>query len=285
MSEATVEQESPPPQDEAPEPEQTPAAAENKPKKVISREMWSMLVVPPLLVVAAFIVFVSWLQNAELDSIEAQQLRWSEIQLRTVEHIGLTVVSAILVVIIAVPLGVALTRGRLRRAAPVVVGIANAGQAAPSVGLIVLLFIWFTTNPPLGLTISGPATAVIALTLYGLLPVLRNTIVGIQGVDPTLVEAARGIGMTSGATLVRIELPLAVPVIMSGVRTALVLLAGTASLACFIDAGGLGVILQTGISLFRFSLMVTGALLIALLALLIEWLGRLLEIATRPKGI
>ncbi|HIT73953.1 MAG TPA: ABC transporter permease [Candidatus Avipropionibacterium avicola] len=247
--------------------------------------MWSMLVVPPLLVVAAFIVFVSWLQNAELDSIEAQQLRWSEIQLRTVEHIGLTVVSAILVVIIAVPLGVALTRGRLRRAAPVVVGIANAGQAAPSVGLIVLLFIWFTTNPPLGLTISGPATAVIALTLYGLLPVLRNTIVGIQGVDPTLVEAARGIGMTSGATLVRIELPLAVPVIMSGVRTALVLLAGTASLACFIDAGGLGVILQTGISLFRFSLMVTGALLIALLALLIEWLGRLLEIATRPKGI
>lgn len=285
MSEATVEQESPPPQDEAPEPEQTPAAAEKKPKKVISREMWSMLVVPPLLVVAAFIVFVAWLQTAELDSIEAQQLRWSEIQLRTVEHIGLTVVSAILVVIIAVPLGVALTRGRLRRAAPVVVGIANAGQAAPSVGLIVLLFIWFTTNPPLGLTISGPATAVIALTLYGLLPVLRNTIVGIQGVDPTLVEAARGIGMTSGATLVRIELPLAVPVIMSGVRTALVLLAGTASLACFIDAGGLGVILQTGISLFRFSLMVTGALLIALLALLIEWLGRLLEIATRPKGI
>lgn len=285
MSEATVAQESPPPQDEAPEPEQTPAAAEKKPKKVISREMWSMLVVPPLLVVAAFIVFVAWLQTAELDSIEAQQLRWSEIQLRTVEHIGLTVVSAILVVIIAVPLGVALTRGRLRRAAPVVVGIANAGQAAPSVGLIVLLFIWFTTNPPLGLTISGPATAVIALTLYGLLPVLRNTIVGIQGVDPTLVEAARGIGMTSGATLVRIELPLAVPVIMSGVRTALVLLAGTASLACFIDAGGLGVILQTGISLFRFSLMVTGALLIALLALLIEWLGRLLEIATRPKGI
>lgn len=284
MPETTVEQESPP-QTQADTPSPAPDAPQKKSKKLISREMWSMLVVPPLLVAVAFIIFVIWLQTAELDSIEAQQLRWSEIRLRTLEHIGLTVVSALLVVVIAVPLGIALTRGRMRRAAPVVVGIANAGQAAPSVGLIVLLFIWFTTNPPFGLTISGSVTAVIALTLYGLLPVLRNTIVGIQGVDPTLVEAARGIGMTSGATLLRVELPLAVPVIMSGVRTALVLLAGTASLACFIDAGGLGVILQTGISLFRFSLMVTGALLIALLALLIEWLGRLLEIATRPKGI
>ncbi|MDN5897011.1 MAG: ABC transporter permease subunit, partial [Nocardioides sp.] len=109
--------------------------------------------------------------------------------------------------------------------------------------------------------------------------------VGIQGTDPTLVEAGRGIGMSTTATLFRIELPLAVPVIMSGVRTSLVLIVGTASLACFIDAGGLGEILQTGISLFKFSLMVTGALLIALLALSIEWLGRLLELLTRPKGI
>ncbi len=281
MSDTAVE-EAPPTTgtaDHGPEPERKRSG------KVISREMWSMLIVPPLMVVLAFVGFVIWRQTAQLDSIEAQQLRWSEIQLRTLEHIYLTAVSAVLVVVIAVPLGIALTRGRLKRAAPVVVGIANAGQAAPSVGLLVLLFIWFATAPPFGWTISGKATAIVALVLYGLLPVLRNTIVGIQAIDPTLVEAARGVGMTSGATLLRIELPLAVPVIMSGVRTALVLIAGTASLACFIDAGGLGVILQTGISLFRFSLMVVGALLIALLALLIEWLGRLLEIATRPKGI
>lgn len=279
MSDTAVEEAPTTPQPPAPQ------AERKRSGKVISREMWSMLIVPPLLVVLAFLAFVIWRQTAQLDSIEAQQLRWSEIQLRTLEHIFLTAVSALLVVVIAVPLGIALTRGRLRRAAPVVVGIANAGQAAPSVGLLVLLFIWFTTAPPFGWTISGKATAIVALVLYGLLPVLRNTIVGIQAVDPTLVEAARGVGMTSGATLVRVELPLAIPVIMSGVRTALVLIAGTASLACFIDAGGLGVILQTGISLFRFSLMVVGALLIALLALLIEWLGRLLEIATRPKGI
>ena len=180
MSEATLEKQgSPPPEETSATAVAPPPPEKRRGGKVLSREMWSMLVVPPVMVAIAFIAFV----------IEAQQLRWSELQLRTLEHIGLTVVSAILVVVIAVPLGILLTRGRARRAAPVVVGIANAGQAAPSVGLIVLLFIWFTTNPPFGLVISGQVTAVIALTLYGLLPVLRNTIVGIQGVDPTLVEA------------------------------------------------------------------------------------------------
>lgn len=244
--------------------------------RVITRETATMLVVPPLLVALAFGGYVWWRQTADLDSVEENQLRWSEVNQLIWEHVQLTFVAAAIVVLIAVPLGIILTRGRFRAASPLVIGIANAGQAAPSVGLIVLLFLW------LG---GGFWTAIFALSLYGILPVLRNTITGIQGVDPTLVEAGRGVGMTQAATLFRIELPLAVPVIMAGVRTALVLLAGTASLACFIDAGGLGEILQTGISLFRFSLMVTGALLIALLALVIEWLGRLLELATRPKGI
>lgn len=245
-------------------------------RRRLGREAVTMLVVPPLLVAAVFVGFVIWRQTADLDAIEAQQLRWSTLTTLLVEHLQLTVVSALIVVALSIPLGVALTRGAVRRAAPVVVGIANAGQAAPSVGLIVLLFLW------LG---GGFWTAIIGLSLYGILPVLRNTITGIQAVDPTLVEAARGVGMTSFETLRKIELPLAVPVIMTGVRTSLVLITGTASLACFINAGGLGEVLQTGISLFRFSLMITGALLIALLALLIEWIGRLLEIAYRPKGV
>ena len=102
--------------------------------------------------------------------------------------------------IIAVPLGILLTRGKAKAAAPLVVGFANAGQAAPSVGLIVLFSMW------LG---SGFRTAVIALTIYAILPVLRNTIVGLQGVDPTLIEAGRGVGMSAPAVLLRIELPLA----------------------------------------------------------------------------
>ena len=267
--------------------------------RVLTREMVLMLTVPPVLVALAFGGFVWWRQTADLDSVEANQLRWAELidthfgqafpgwnpldwsptsmfSGLIWEHITLTVVAAVIVVALAIPLGVLLTRPAFKPLAPLVVAIANAGQAAPSVGLIVLLFLWLD---------GGFWTAIWALSLYGILPVLRNTIVAVQGVDPTLVEAGRGIGMTGRMVLFKVELPLSVPVIMAGVRTSLVLIAGTASLACFIDAGGLGEILQTGISLFRFSLMITGALLIALLALLIEWVGRVLEVLTRPKGI
>ena len=174
------------------------------------------------------------------------------------------------------PLGILLTRGRFKAAAPVVVGVANAGQSAPAVGLIVLFAMWLQ---------PGFRTAVIALTLYAILPVLRNTIVGLQGVEPTLIEAGRGVGMSQAAVLFRVELPLALPVIMAGVRTALVLLVGTATLATFINGGGLGATLQAGISLLRYPVIVSGAVLVALLALLIEWLGRVLELVVRPRGV
>jgi osmoprotectant transport system permease protein len=157
-----------------------------------------------------------------------------------------------------------------------VVGIANAGQSAPAIGLVVLLAIWIG---------FGFWTGVLAFTLYGILPVLRNTITGLQGVDPTLVEAGRGMGMSGRAVLLRIELPLAVPVIMSGVRTALVLVVGTATFATFINAGGLGSLITTGITLFRYSVLVSGAVLVALLALVVEWAGRVLEMLARPKGL
>ncbi|WP_196781036.1 ABC transporter permease [Nocardioides sambongensis] len=244
----------------------------------ISREMLLMLVVPPVLIALVFLGFVLWRHFADLDSVETNQLRWSEITSLIVEHLRLTFVSAVFVVLTAIPAGILLTRGKAKAAAPIVVGVANAGQAAPAVGLIVLLFLWLTSW-------NSFWVAVLALTLYGFLPVLRNTITGLQGVDPTLIEAGRGIGMTPTGTLLHIELPLAVPVMMAGLRTALVLIAGTAALAFFIGAGGLGEMINTGITLFRFSLMVSGAVLVALIALLVEWLGRVLEVLTRPKGI
>ena len=258
-----------------------PAVAETEARsrgrlRSLPRETVLMLVVPPLLVLLVFGGYVVWRQTATLDSVESTQLAWPTVWQLMWEHIKVTFVAAVAVVLLAIPLGIMLTRGRLRAASPVVVGIANIGQAAPSIGLIVLLAMWLD---------FGFWTAVLALTLYGLLPVLRNTITGLQGVDPTLKEAGRGIGMSASGVLFRIELPIAVPVIMAGVRTALVLLVGTASLVTFIDGGGLGAILQTGISLFKSSLMVSGAVLIALLALLVEWVGRLLELVARPKGI
>lgn len=240
-----------------------------------------MLLVPPILISLVFVGYVIWRQTADLDETEMRQLRWSSVLKQIGEHAQLTVLSSVLVVLIAVPLGILLTRGQLSRLSPVVIGVANVGQSAPSVGLLVLLWIWLND---IGFW-SGFRVTVLTLTLYGLLPVLRNTIEGLRSVDPTLVEAARGVGMSGPAVLLRIELPLALPVIMAGVRTALVLVVGTATLATFIDGGGLGGMIFSGISNFRFSVMVAGAVLVALLALLIEWLGRVLEVATRPKGV
>jgi osmoprotectant transport system permease protein len=235
-----------------------------------------MLFVLPAVVGLVFLGWVIWRSTADLDSIEQRQLAWTMVGRLIWQHVQLTVVSTFFVLLVALPLGIALTRPRLRKAAPVVVAIANAGQAAPSIGLIVLLAIALQ---------FGFWTGILSLTLYAILPVLRNTIVGLEGVDPTLVEAGRGVGMSSRAVLFRIELPLAVPVIMSGVRTALILLVGTATLATFIDAGGLGNLIVTGINLFRYSILVSGALLVALLALLVDWAGRVLEQFARPKGI
>jgi osmoprotectant transport system permease protein len=235
-----------------------------------------LLAVIPVLVVLVFGGWVWWRQTADLDPIETRQLAWGTLRDLTWEHIKITLVTTVFVLLTAIPAGILLTRPRLRRTAPLFVGIGNIGQAAPAIGLVVLLAIW------LGF---GFWTAVLAFSLYGVLPVLRNTIVGLQGVDRTLVEAGRGMGMSGPAVLFRIELPLAVPVIMAGVRTALVLVVGVASFATFIDAGGLGALIQTGITLFRTSVLVSGGLLIALLALLVDWVGRVLEAIARPKGL
>jgi osmoprotectant transport system permease protein len=242
----------------------------------LDRESLILLFGLPLLVLAVLGGWVAWRAGADLDSIERRQLGWGTVAGLVWQHVEISLVATLLVVAISIPLGIVLTRPHLRAAAPVVVGVANAGQSAPAIGLVVLLAIW------LGF---GFWTAVLAFTLYGVLPVLRNTITGLQGVDPTLVEAGRGMGMSGFAVLARIELPLAVPVIMSGVRTALVLVVGTATFATFINAGGLGSLITTGITLFRYPILVSGAVLVALLALLVEWAGRLLEMLARPKGL
>jgi osmoprotectant transport system permease protein len=230
----------------------------------------------PVLVAVGFGLYTLWRQTADLDSVELSALAWPDVWLGIRQQVELTAVSAVAVVLIGVPLGVLLTRPGIRRVAPAVVAVANFGQAAPAIGLIVLFAIWFG---------YGFWTGIMALSVYALLPVLSNTITGLQGVSPTLVEAGRGVGMSNAAVLMRVELPLAVPVIMSGIRTALVLLVGTAALGSFISAGGLGGIITSGISLYRYSVMVSGAVLIAMIALLVEWVGRMLELYVRPGGI
>jgi osmoprotectant transport system permease protein len=154
--------------------------------------------------------------------------------------------------------------------------LTNIGQAIPSIGLLVLL----------GVTLGiGFTYAVIALVAYSVLPVLRNTIVGLQQVDRSLIEAGRGMGMTKGAVLRRIELPLAVPVILAGIRTALIINVGTATLATFTGAGGFGDLINNGLRLGRDNVIFVGAALTALLALTIDWIASVAEDLLRPKGL
>lgn len=254
----------------------TDEEALTRPPRRLGRADLPMLLGLPIVCAVALVAWAVWRQTADLDDIEARALDWGTIGAMTWDHLKLTVVASLAVVVTAIPAGIALTRPATRRAAPAVVAVANAGQAAPVIGVIVLFAIWFG---------FGFWTAVLALMLYAFLPVLRNTIVGLQQVDPTLVEAARGMGMSQTRVLAQVELPLALPVIMAGVRTALVLVVGTAAFGTFVNAGGLGELIVTGITLFRNSVLLSGGLIIAVLALLVDWAGRVLEVLATPKGM
>ncbi len=237
---------------------------------------WRVLALQLLGIVAALAAVAMWLANADLSATERTTLAPSVLWGYTVEHLNLTVVAALIVLVIAIPLGIVLTRPSMRRFTNPVMAVANIGQAAPAIGLVVLLAFW------LGF---GYWASVVALVLYAILPVLTNTMVGLKQVDERLVEAGRGMGMSSMAVLFKVELPLAVPVMLSGIRTALVLLVGTATLAAFINGGGLGILIVTGVNLNLTVVLIAGSLLVALLALLIDWLGRVVEQLARPKGL
>jgi osmoprotectant transport system permease protein len=186
------------------------------------------------------------------------------------------VIATVVVGLLAVPAGILLTRPFSRPVRPVILGFANLGQAVPSIGVIALLTIIWTI---------GLRTAIVALVAYAFLPILRNTMVGLQQVNPSIIEAGRGMGMTRRGVLARIELPLAVPVILAGVRTALVITVGTAALATFINAGGLGDIINYGLVQNRFSVTLTGGALTAALAVLIDWVAGIAEDLLRPRGL
>jgi osmoprotectant transport system permease protein len=232
----------------------------------------------PLLISGALVALYIWVQGRERSFVGDQALAADMIRQRFVEHLNLTGVSTLFVILIAVPLGAMLTRPTLRRLSPIFLGVANVGQAVPSLGVLVILALAFGI---------GFRYAVIALVLYATLPVLRNTMVGLDQVDPTLIEAARGMGLTSLQVLRRIELPLAVPVMLAGIRTALVINVGTATLATYVNAGGLGWIIDQGIRNFTLDIgiLVTGAVLTAALALGLDWLAGIVEDVLRPRGL
>lgn len=239
-------------------------------------ELLRLFMQPIAAVVLAAAVLI-WVFSSELDANETAALNSETITKSTWEHLVITFVVTLLVVVVAIPLGIVLTRSWARLIAPVFLGIATIGQAAPAIGVVVLYFLWTDQE--------GLWAAAIPIAFVSLLPVLRNTIVGIQQVDPSLVDAGRGIGMSSFAVLRRVELPLAVPLMLAGLRTSLVLAVGTATLALFVNGGGLGFIIDSGYKVGRTSVLLTGGVLAVALALLVDWLGALAERYLGPKGL
>ncbi|MCA1040368.1 ABC transporter permease subunit [Bacillus infantis] len=198
--------------------------------------------------------------------------RWPEILEALQQHLFLSVVSIVIAAAISLPLGIFISR-RKKLAEPVI-GVTSIFQTIPSLALFGFLL------PLFGI---GNVTAIIALTVYALLPLLRNTYTGINGVDQSAVEAGRGMGMTSNQILRMIELPLALPIIMAGLRTAAVLTIGVATLAAFIGAGGLGDLIYRGLSTARNELVLAGAIPAAVLAIVIDLILKRIEIATDPR--
>jgi len=237
----------------------------------------------PVFLTLIVLVLYLWVAGQELDSIETRTLTLDNLLGQTRQHLTLTIYSTFFVLLLAVPLGILATRPRLRRYAPVVIGLGNAGQAIPSLGMLALLFYLFRTQAALPST--GTFPVVVSLVGYSFLPILRNTMVGLDQVDRFVLEAGRGMGMSNGRVLRSIELPLAVPVVLAGVRTALVLNVGTAALAFLFGGGGLGETIFAGFQLRRNSVLVTGAVLVAVLALLVDYLAGLIEEKLMPKGL
>ena len=197
------------------------------------------------------------------------QLNWPELLLLVRQHIVLVFISILVAVLIGVPTGILLTRYRALRGP--VLGIANVMQTIPSLAL----FGFLIPLPFIGGI--GSRTALVALVLYSLLPIIRNTVTGILGVEPSVREAAVAMGMTDGQVLRQVELPLAMGVIVTGIRVATVIAVGVTTIAAAVGAGGLGVYIFRGLRQYDNNLLLAGALSAAVLALAADLLLGLLE--------
>lgn len=192
-----------------------------------------------------------------------------EILAATREHLTLVLISMAIAIAIAVPLGLAVVNHPRSRSAAL--AIANIFQTIPSLAL----FGFLIPLPFLGGI--GARTAIVALVLYALLPILRNTYVGLTGIDPAILEAAEAMGMTENQILFRVRLPLATSFILAGIRTATVITIGIATIAAAIGAGGLGIFIFRGVAMVSNVVILAGAIPAALLALLADFLLGLLE--------
>lgn len=226
-----------------------------------------------LLAVLIFLAGV-WAQGSGL--IDDFLFYLPDVQYLMVGHIQLTAISGGLAIAVAVPLGILLSRPSMTRFAESLMQVLNVGTTIPTLAVLALSMSF------LGI---GIVPAVFGLFVATLLPIARNTYVGLKGVSPALMEAAAGIGMSPTQRLLRVELPNALYVIFAGIRTALAINVGTVPLAFLIGAGGLGELIFTGIDLYDTVMMLSGAIPTALLAIVVDALVATIAFLVVPRGV
>ncbi|MEK4425610.1 ABC transporter permease [Solibacillus sp. FSL K6-1523] len=198
----------------------------------------------------------------------------SELLFKTWEHLYISFIALLFGTLIAVPLGVLLSK--TKKVTKIVLTITSMLQTVPSLALLAIMI------PFLGI---GKVPAIVALCIYSLLPILNNTFTGMQSVNESVKAAGKAMGMTPAQSLRMIELPLAMPVIMSGIRLSAVYVISWATLASYIGAGGLGDYIFNGLNLFKIDLIVGGAIVVTLLALVIDFILSRIERNMIPKGL
>ena len=200
---------------------------------------------------------------------------------RLLQHLGYVLLSLGIAVVIALPIGAII--GHTGRGTGLVSGLANALRALPSLGLLIMLALWGLNTLPGSVALLGPTIAV--LVILAVPPILSNTYAGIAAVDPAARDAARGMGMTGNQVLLKVEFPVALPLIMSGVRSAYLQVVATATIAAVISLGGFGRYVIDGLAQQNYPMMVGGALLVALLAIIGDRLLALTAFLTVSPGI
>lgn len=234
------------------------------------------LIISPIFAAAlALLGLAVWLYS-DMDQTTLNILEPVKIQRQIGETLILGLSSSLLVILIAVPIGILVTRKGFPRLKNFLVNTLGLAQSLPAYGLIVIFFSFMG---------SGILTVILALATFSLLPVLRNTIVGLEQVDRSVIDAGRGMGFTPRQILLKIELPLSIEVIVSGIRTAIVINVGMSALAFLVGGGGLGETINSGLKLDRGPAILIGAVMVAILALLFDFLSALALKYLKPKGL
>jgi osmoprotectant transport system permease protein len=234
------------------------------------------LIVSPIFAALLGVIGISVWLYSDIDSITEDILAPEKLQRQLGETLLLGFSSSLLVILVAIPLGILVTRKGLPRLKNFLVDTLGLAQALPAYGLIVIFFSFMG---------AGINTVILALATFSLLPVLRNTIVGLEQVDSSVIDAGRGMGYTSRQILFKIELPLSVEVIIAGIRTAIVINVGMSALAFLVGGGGLGETINSGLKLDRGPAILIGAVMVAILALVFDFLSALAQKYLKPKGL